>query len=98
MSETSKESDTSATHASRPERGRRWHWRKWFVRAAVSLFALLIVAELVGRFGFGLGNPALFMADPKIEYLYQPNQDVRRFGSHLHFNAYSMRSDDFAAH
>jgi len=39
----------------------------------------------------------LFSADPTIEYLYQPNQDIHRFGSHLRFNAYSMRSDDFPA-
>jgi hypothetical protein len=79
----------------RPPRGRRW--RKWSMRALVAMLALLIVAELVGRFGLGLCSPALFMADAKIEYLYRPNQDIRRFGSHLHFNAYSMRADDFAA-
>jgi lysophospholipase L1-like esterase len=62
------------------------------------LILLVIVAELVGRFGFGLANPALFMADPQIEYLYRPNQNIHRFGRHLHFNAYSMRSDDFPAH
>jgi lysophospholipase L1-like esterase len=67
----------------------------WLVGTAL---ALLCGAELVGRVGFGLGHPPLFMADPKIEYLYQPNQDLHRFGSHLHFNAYSMRADDFPAH
>jgi lysophospholipase L1-like esterase len=35
------------------------------------------------------------IADPEIEYLFKPNQEIRRFGNRIHYNAYSMRSDDF---
>jgi hypothetical protein len=35
------------------------------------------------------------MADPKIEYLYKPNGTYERFGNTIHFNQWSMRSDDF---
>jgi hypothetical protein len=37
------------------------------------------------------------MTHPSIEYLYQPNQDVRRFGNRILINAYGMRSPDFPA-
>src|SRR4051794_36762220 len=90
-SEPSAVSSASGSH-------RRGRARRWSVRVTVGMLALALIAELVGRFAFGLGHPALFSADPAIEYLYQPNQDIRRFGSHLHFNAYSMRSDDFPEH
>ena len=71
---------------------------KWPRRLRIALgafIALLVVVELVARLRFGLGNPPLMQADPKMEYLYQPNQTTRRFGNFIHFNAYSMRSDDF---
>jgi lysophospholipase L1-like esterase len=35
--------------------------------------------------------------DPEIEYLFQPDQDCRRFGNRVKVNRYSMRSDDFPA-
>lgn len=56
---------------------------------------MLVAAELVARFYLGLGDPPLSMADPDIEYLFRPNQEVRRFGNRIHYNAWSMRSDDF---
>ncbi|MBX2851871.1 MAG: hypothetical protein KTR15_09015 [Phycisphaeraceae bacterium] len=60
----------------------------------IVLFALLLGAgELFARFYLGLGDPPLSMADPEIEYLFQPSQDVSRFGNRIAFNAYSMRSD-----
>ncbi|NJL30965.1 MAG: hypothetical protein HC898_04680 [Phycisphaerales bacterium] len=61
----------------------------------VVLLLLVVGAELFARFYLGLGDPPLLMADEKIEYLYQPNQDGYRFGNHYRYNAYSMRSDDF---
>ncbi len=61
------------------------------------MIALLVVGELTARFVLGLGDPPLLMADPEIQYLYQPNQDCRRQGNRVKYNAYSMRSDDFPA-
>lgn len=62
---------------------------------SIGLAVLLVVVELVARFRFGLGNPPLMQFDPKMEYIFQPNQTTRRFGNLIHYNAYSMRSDDF---
>lgn len=71
---------------------RRYRWLKWLV-AVVLLLG--VCGELVARFYLGLGDPPLSMADPEIEYLFKPNQDVNRFGNRVKYNAYSMRSDDF---
>src|SRR4051812_27909934 len=91
-------SEPPASAPAPPRSRKRSRTVRWSGRIAVVVLALLGVAELVGRFAFGLGNPPLFRGDPEIEYLYRPNQDIHRFGSHLHFNAYSMRSDDFPSH
>ena len=56
---------------------------------------LLATGELFTRFVLGLGTPPLSVAHPKIEYLFQPSQDVWRFHNHVHINAWSMRSEDF---
>jgi len=69
---------------------------------AFILLALIAIAmvttELVARFYLGLGNPPLTMRDPQIEYLFAPDQDVSRFGNRVHYNHFSMRSNDFPAH
>jgi hypothetical protein len=63
-----------------------------------SVFACAALSEAVSRWGLGLGDPPLSYADPQIEYLFRPDQDVRRFGRRVRYNAYSMRSDGFPPH
>lgn len=53
--------------------------------------------ELVCRFVLGLGTPPLYVADPQIEYMLKPNQDVRRFGNRILVNQWGMRSEPFEA-
>jgi lysophospholipase L1-like esterase len=77
-------------------RKRRWPRRLGWLAAAVII--LLIAAELILRFHFGLGDPPLSMFDPDMEYRFQPNQTVHRFGNLIHYNAYSQRADDFPEH
>lgn len=67
----------------------------WLVAAAAGLAVAIVAAELYARFGIGLGDPALMIADPEIEYLYQPSQEGARFGYSYFYNRYSMRSEDF---
>jgi lysophospholipase L1-like esterase len=67
----------------------------WSIAA---LLTLLGVAELAARVFLGLGNPVLYVADPTIEYMLRPNQDVRRFGKHIFVNQYAMRSESFPEH
>jgi len=74
--------------------------RRLVVRGlAILVFALVAVllAELVSRM-LGLGDPPLSIADSEIEYLFAPSQTVRRFGNLIHYNPWSMRSDDFPTH
>jgi hypothetical protein len=72
--------------------------RQWVVAAVVVLLLGLVATEAFCRFGLKLGDPPLFMTDPEIGYLNNPGQTCHRFGNLIHFNAYSMRSDDFPAH
>lgn len=65
--------------------------KKKIIFFLVGFIGLLLTAELVLRL-FGLGNPPLFMASPKYEYNYAPNQDVRRFGNCILINEHAMRS------
>ncbi|NES94611.1 MAG: SGNH/GDSL hydrolase family protein [Desertifilum sp. SIO1I2] len=55
--------------------------------------ATVAATELTLRLAFGLGNPALLQADPKIGYYFQPNQEILRFGKHIRYNQYAQRSD-----
>lgn len=53
---------------------------------------LLLLLELLLRFGWGIGNPPLYIADPDFEYIYAPNQNITRRGNRVITNARSMRS------
>lgn len=64
---------------------------------AIALVLTLAAAEGVARFYLGLGDPPLSLADPDVEYRFKPGT-YRRFGNRVHYNHYSMRSDDFPEH
>ncbi len=81
----------------RPEKKPR-RCRRWLVRGLLALIVLLVGAELYCRFWLGLGDPPLSVADPEIEYLFKPSATYHRFGNRIHYNAWSMRSDDFPKH
>jgi lysophospholipase L1-like esterase len=55
--------------------------------------AALLFTEAVLRFGFGFGNPPLYVADEAIGYRLAPNQQVRRFGNRIAINEYSLRAE-----
>ena len=61
---------------------------------AIVLLGAVVVLELVARFGLGLGDPPLFEADERIEYLAKPGK-YRRFHNDVVYNQYGMRSDPF---
>lgn len=50
------------------------------------------IAEFGARYWLGLGTPPLSVSHPTIEYMFSPNQDVYRFGNHIIYNEYGMRS------
>jgi hypothetical protein len=57
--------------------------------------AIFLFSELFCRFAIGLGNPPLYQADGKIEYLLQPSKTYYRFHHRFSVNRYGMRADDF---
>lgn len=61
-------------------------------RILLVIIPVLIVSELVLRFGFGFCDAVLFQSDPNFEYIAKPNQDRNRFGSRIFYNEASMRS------
>lgn len=71
--------------------GRPW-WKRW--RLGLALAVLLLVVEVVLRVGFGFCDAVLMRTDPHYEYIAQPSQDRHRFGRHIVYNSYSMRSDE----
>jgi hypothetical protein len=72
--------------------------RRWLLRILIAFILLTLAAELFARYRLGLGDPPLMITDPQIEYLYQPSRTYERFGNHMAFNRWSMRSDDFGKH
>jgi hypothetical protein len=68
------------------------------VRLLAAFAVVLLAGELFARYYLGLGTPPLYAEHPTIEYVYRPNQDVRRFGNRFLINAYGMRSEPFALH
>ena len=68
--------------------------KKWIV-ALIAVCLLAVGGEWGARSVLGLGDPPLSITHPRIEYLYAPNQDVRRFGKRILINAFGMRSEPF---
>lgn len=47
---------------------------------------------MFARYGLGLGTPPLSIADPEVEYMFAPDQEVMRFGNRFSTNGIGMRS------
>lgn len=65
---------------------------------AFAIVAVLLLGEALARFVLGLGDPPLSISHPTIEYMFRPDQDVRRFGNRVLVNAWGMRSELFPEH
>ncbi|HEY0009893.1 MAG TPA: SGNH/GDSL hydrolase family protein [Tepidisphaeraceae bacterium] len=72
--------------------------KKKQVLAGVVVGLCLLVAggEFYARFGLGLGDPPLSVADDTMEYRFKPGT-YHRFGNVIHYNAFSMRSREVGA-
>ena len=66
---------------------------KWLFIGGVML---LVSAEISARYVLGLGDPPLYEASPVYGYRPKPNQDVRRFGNRIFYNAQGLRSEPIA--
>ena len=68
---------------------------KYLTYTIFGVFFFLSIGEIFARYFLGLGTPPLSISDPRIEYMFKPNQDVYRFGNHFITNQYGMRSEPF---
>lgn len=74
-------------------------WRKAFTLRGVviglaAMMGTLAAGEMFARYGLGLGDPPLYQPHERIGYLNQPGE-YHRFGNHVAYNRYGMRSEDF---
>jgi hypothetical protein len=63
-------------------------------RFIIFLIIVSAVTEMVLRYKYGFCNAPLYISDPDFEYIYAPNQEVKRFGNIIRTNNYSMRSEE----
>jgi hypothetical protein len=73
----------------------RLRLRTWLILALSPLLLVFVGGELLLRLYVGLGDPPLLMRDPLMSYRFVPSQTCERLHHLIHYNAYSMRSDDF---
>ncbi|MCF2444232.1 hypothetical protein L0657_09705 [Dyadobacter sp. CY345] len=66
---------------------------KFIFRFIIFLIIVAGIAELVLRYKYGFCNAPLYVSDPDFEYIYAPNQEVKRFGNVVRTNNFSMRND-----
>src|SRR5690606_12796944 len=65
-------------------------------KVVFSLLFLLVCVELILRLGYGFCNAPLYVKDPDYEYIYAPNQSVKRFGNTIRTNSLSMRNEELS--
>jgi hypothetical protein len=63
-------------------------------RRMATITILIIIVEIYLHRQWGFCDVVLMQESDKFEYIAQPNQNHVRFGKHIRYNAYSMRSDN----
>jgi len=58
----------------------------------VLIILLLVGGEIFARYILGLGQTPTYVENDKFEYIFSPNQNIRRFNNKILVNEYSMRS------
>lgn len=69
--------------------------RKSYKKLLFILVLLLFVAiEITLRIAYGFGTMPLYIESKQYEYIYAPNQEMKRFGVYFYVNSYSQRSHE----
>jgi len=71
-------------------------WPRRMTALLLAGVTILLAGEAFCRFVLGLGDPPLAMVHPQIEYLFKPDQQLRRLGNQISYNRWSMRSAHFS--
>lgn len=77
-----------------PLPGRRRSRQRFWIAIGTACLGF-VALEGFARFGLGLGDPPLSVADPQIEYLFKPGR-YRRFGNVIRVNSHHMRSEELS--
>ncbi|MCF2520716.1 hypothetical protein [Dyadobacter sp. CY351] len=67
---------------------------KYFYRFLIFVVILAVTTEVVLRYKYGFCNSPLYISDSDFEYIYAPDQDVKRFGYRVQTNSFSMRNEE----
>ena len=67
---------------------------KYVLRFFLLIILLAGLAEIVLRYKYGFCNSPLYVSDPDFEYIFAPNQNVKRFGNVIKTNSLSMRNEE----
>lgn len=65
---------------------------KWSKRLLLGVVGLTLTGEFLLRLVWGFGHPLLLQKDPDIGYMFQADQDLRRFGNRVQINQFHQRS------
>ena len=76
-------------------RAKRNPLARWGLRMAAAIVVALGTAEGGARWGLGLGDPPLIVADADDNYRFKPDQSVLRFGNVIRYNHYSQRAEAY---
>lgn len=68
------------------------HRRRFWILLALGLLVLTFGLELGLRTLAGLGDPPELQTDRDLQYLFVPSRSYERFGNHIEYNEWSMRS------
>jgi len=79
------------------EAQRNGRFQRWLLLGGGAVVLLTAAAELGLRVFGGLGHPLLLQKDPEIGYLYQPRQQLERFGHQVRINSFHQRADEVTA-
>lgn len=66
---------------------------KIFKRTILLILVLFLLCELIARYVLGLGIVPVYVESKEYEYIYAPDQKVKRFGNLILTNQHGMRSD-----
>lgn len=69
---------------------------KMLIRLLFLILILAVALELILRLQFGFCTSPLYLSDEDYEYIYAPNQHVKRFGNVIKTNSLSMRNEELS--
>ena len=71
--------------------------KKWLWRVFIALVTVMVLSEVILRYGVGLGDPPLAQLDPETEYELVPSRSYSRWGNEIYINRFGLRAPEHEA-